>query len=87
MHEYPPINFFIYVFRLSIQYIHSCLTYINMYFSPRFSPMSDNLDSVISRFIYINVYNRNRQVDISETEVYITNSLAHIQFFTVRQRK
>ena len=33
--------------------------------------MSNNLDSVISRFIYINVYYWNRQVDISETEVYI----------------
>ena len=39
-------------------------------FWPRFSRMSNNLDSVILRLIYINVYNRNRQVNISETEVY-----------------
>ena len=53
----------------------STFGYINFHlyqhlFWLRFSPMSHNLDSVISRFIYIIVNYRNRQVDISETEVY-----------------
>ena len=30
-----------------------------------------NFDSFISHFIYINLYYRNRQVDLSETEVYL----------------
>ena len=56
-------------------YSISTFGYINFYlyqhvFLPRFSPMSHNLDSAISHFIYINVYYRNRQVDLSETEVY-----------------
>ena len=64
-------------FNSCTSYIHSGLTYINFHlyqhvFWPRFSPMSHSLDSVTSRFIYINIYNRNRQVDISETEVYIS---------------
>ena len=64
--------------RITVLSLISIFGYINFHlyqhlFWPRFSPMSHNLDSVISRFIYINVYYRNRQVDISETEVYIDN--------------
>ena len=55
----------------------STFSYINYHlyqllFSSRFSPNCLNFDSVLSRFIYINLYYRNRQVYISETEVYFT---------------
>ena len=54
--------------------LKSTFGYINFHlyqhvFLPRFSPMSHYLDLVISRFIYINVHNMNRQADISETKV------------------